>query len=75
MDLDTYLAKIETASSLSKRTGIIQVLLSQWRKKVRPVPFDKCVIIEKTTNGIVTRKDLRPDDWFVIWPELSETDN
>ncbi len=75
MDLDTYLTQVETASSLSKRSGILQVLLSQWRKGVRPVPFDKCVVIEKNTNGLVTRKDLRPEDWFVMWPELSEPEN
>ncbi|MBP0047674.1 helix-turn-helix domain-containing protein [Marinobacterium sp. AK62] len=27
--------------------------------------------IEKETFGSVTRKQLRPDDWRVIWPELS----
>lgn len=29
-----------------------------------------CVSIEKNSNGQVTRKDLRPDDWHLIWPEL-----
>lgn len=26
--------------------------------------------IERATEGLVTRKELRPDDWFLIWPEL-----
>lgn len=26
--------------------------------------------IEAATNGAVRRWELRPDDWFVIWPEL-----
>ncbi|KAB0489661.1 transcriptional regulator [Pseudomonas vancouverensis] len=26
---------------------------------------------ESATGGKVTRKDLRPDDWQQIWPELS----
>ena len=30
-----------------------------------------CVSIEKATDGSVTRRDLRPDDWFLIWPEIS----
>ena len=34
-----------------------------------------CVIIEKVTNGQVTRKDLRPDDWHLIWPELVKEEN
>ncbi len=29
-----------------------------------------CSRIETESNGQVTRKDLRPDDWHVIWPEL-----
>ena len=29
-----------------------------------------CVAIERATDGAVTRRDLRPDDWHLIWPEL-----
>lgn len=29
-----------------------------------------CVAIEQASHGVVTRKDLRPDDWASIWPEL-----
>lgn len=31
-----------------------------------------CVAIEQQTGGKVTRKDLRPDDWLLLWPELRE---
>lgn len=31
-----------------------------------------CVAIERATGGAVTRRDLRPDDWQDIWPELAE---
>lgn len=27
--------------------------------------------VELATSGEVTRKDLRPEDWARIWPELS----
>lgn len=30
-----------------------------------------CVRIERATGGAVTRRDLRPDDWAQIWPELA----
>lgn len=33
---------------------------------------NRCVAIERATNGAVTRKDLRPHDWRDIWPELAE---
>lgn len=29
-----------------------------------------CVRIELESKGVVTRRDLRPDDWMDIWPEL-----
>lgn len=29
-----------------------------------------CVSIERESNERVTRRDLRPDDWRLIWPEL-----
>lgn len=29
------------------------------------------VAIERETFGAVTRRDLRPDDWQQIWPELA----
>ena len=35
-------------------------------EKMKP---ERCVLIEKASNGAVTRKDLR-EDWAEIWPEL-----
>jgi len=34
-----------------------------------------CVSIERATDGAVTRRDLRPDDWHLIWPELVTADH
>lgn len=34
------------------------------------VPPERCPAIESATGGAVTRRDLRPDDWWLIWPEL-----
>lgn len=31
-----------------------------------------CVAIEQQTGGKVTRKDMRPDDWLLLWPELNK---
>lgn len=31
-----------------------------------------CLSIERATDGAVTRKDLRPDDYWLIWPDLTE---
>ena len=32
-----------------------------------------CVLIERASNGEVTRQQLRPFDWMNIWPELEDT--
>ena len=29
-----------------------------------------CVLVERLSGAVVTRRDLRPDDWALIWPEL-----
>ena len=46
--------------------------VSQWRNGIRPIPIERCPDIERATEGAVTRRDLRPDDWQRIWPELAE---
>lgn len=34
--------------------------------------MERCAAIEAATHGEVTRRDLRPDDWEQIWPELAK---
>jgi DNA-binding transcriptional regulator YdaS (Cro superfamily) len=34
-----------------------------------------CVAIEKATDGKISRRDLRPLDWQLIWPELSTSEH
>jgi len=36
------------------------------------VPINRCLAIELAMGGEITRKDLRPDDWHLIWPELTK---
>lgn len=72
MNLKEYLSKIETASSLSERLKVPNVSLSNWANGKRPIPLRWMPIIEKETGGQVSRKDLCPDDWQKIWPELAE---
>lgn len=77
MDLKTYLKEQPrgTAARLAETLQVSPVIVSQWvadNDKARPVPFDRCVAIELATGGAVTRKDLRPDDWHLMWPELAE---
>lgn len=44
----------------------------RWANGQRTPPVIWCVRIEIATGGVVTRRDLRPDDFAEIWPELVE---
>lgn len=58
-------------TSLAKSIGLSQPYIYNWLTRSKGVPPVKyCSLIEKATNGQVTRKDLRPNDWMNIWPEL-----
>ena len=35
---------------------------------------EMCSAIERESAGAVTRKDLRPSDWHLVWPELALLD-
>ncbi len=72
MKLSDYLAAHSTQIKLAKILGISQVLISQWSTGLRATPIERCYPIEQATQGKVTRKDLRPDDWHLIWPELTK---
>lgn len=60
-------------AGLSRSLGVTAAAVNQWIKGLRPVPPKHCVAIERATNGAVTRRDLRPDDWHLIWPELAQS--
>lgn len=57
------------AARLADIIGVSPQALSNWRVR-GSVPIEHCVAIEKATCESVTRRDLRPDDWERIWPEL-----
>jgi len=59
-------------SAMSKILGLASPTVHQWITGRRPVPIERCVAIEVATGGAVTRQDLRPDDWWKIWPELAD---
>lgn len=72
MDLSDYVkAERGRGASLAGAIGVHPVMVSQWVGGIKPVPIERCVDIERVTEGVVTRRDLRPDDWHRIWPELA----
>ena len=74
MTLNEYLNEgFKTASDLARDLKIAPSMIYQYRTGIRSVPVRRCLQLERATEGLVTRKDLRPNDWHLIWPELQET--
>lgn len=82
MDLNEYLASPSALSVSALRARMVELgstiksdaQIRQWRTKYYgrlPDPAN-CVLIERATDGTVTRQCLRPDDWEAIWPEIAE---
>lgn len=59
--------------ALAAKIGIGQTAVSNWKARPGPVPVEHCAAIELATDGKVTRKELRPDDWQRVWPELVDS--
>lgn len=51
-------------SSLAARIGVTPAAVSQWVSGERRVPAERCLQIERATDGTVRCEELRPDiDW------------
>ena len=72
MNLSQYLSEQRgRLLALARAVNAPSSSVSQWASGKRPIPAERCPAIERATNGAVTRRDLRPDDWQRIWPELA----
>ena len=60
-------------SALAAKIGVGPSVVFNWRARQAPVPVEHCAAIELATDGKVTRKELRPDDWQRVWPELVDS--
>lgn len=56
---------------MARALGVAAPTVNQWVRGTRPVPIEHCAAIERATAGEITRRDLRPYDWHLIWPELA----
>jgi len=72
MNLSEYLKQSPRGggTALAVQIGVAQPTVSEWSTGKKQVPIERCVAIERATEGAVTRRDLRPDDWHAIWPEI-----
>lgn len=60
-------------TATAKRFNISVPSVSEWKQSGR-IPEDRLIRIasELERRGIATRRQLFPDDWHLIWPELAE---
>lgn len=74
MDLKTYIDQggHGALARLAKMICAHVPDVSSWASGKRQVPVVRATAIELATEGAVTRRDLRPDDWHLIWPELAD---
>ncbi len=72
MELKQYISALGRgeAKKLAEQLGVSSSYLSQLASGRCPISPQRCVEIETATDGVVSRRDLRPDDWGKIWPEL-----
>ena len=83
--MDTKLKLTDTAiidllggtSKVAKMCRVDPAAVSNWR--IRGIPADKYMLlgarIETESHGLVTRQDLFPKNYFLIWPELLPKNN
>ena len=67
---------IKVAGSAAELARLINVdadFVRQWRNGTKQVPGRYCNRIESATSGRVSRAQLRPDDYWELWPELIGT--
>ena len=64
-------------TKVAKMCDVEPAAVSQWRKK--GIPREQLLFlaarIEKESHGLVTRQDLFPDNWYLVWPELLPKNN
>jgi DNA-binding transcriptional regulator YdaS (Cro superfamily) len=75
MDKITSTAMIRLLGGCTRVSKLVNVsvpAVSMWQNG--DIPYDKLVILaatlEKESHGLVTRKNLFPKNYKLIWPEL-----
>lgn len=73
MKLKKYIElKRGNAAKLARDIGAHAPDVSDWAAEVRPIPHKYGAPIEIATGRKVTRKEMFPNDWEIIWPELKD---
>jgi DNA-binding transcriptional regulator YdaS (Cro superfamily) len=74
MKLNEYIRKERgRLLRIAQQTGLAPSFLSQIACGRRKAPIKHCRAISAASGGEVSLRDLREQDWRVIWPEAAET--
>lgn len=59
---------------VAKRLGIKVPSVYGWMGEGKAIPDGRLIELgaEIEATGLYTRKQIRPNDWHIIWPELAE---
>lgn len=60
-------------AALAKHIGVSPPNVVAWAGGQKPIPMVHAAAIEQFTGGAVTRREMFPDSWHRIWPELATT--
>lgn len=82
MDLNSYLSSPGALSVAQLRARMVELgydvkndaQIRQWRIRYKgrlPSP-ENCMGLELASGGRMRRQDLRPEDYWLTWPELAE---
>jgi DNA-binding transcriptional regulator YdaS (Cro superfamily) len=70
MTLNEFLVERGAKSRLARHLNKPSAFISQIASGERSCTPSLAPSIEAFSEGKVTRKELRPDDWHLLWPEL-----
>lgn len=63
-----------SVSALARAIGISNQTVAAWIYR-KSIPPEHCAAVERASGGTVSRRDLRPNDWGDIWPELIDDEH
>ncbi len=73
MELNKYISESRgNGLKLAEKLGVSLSFVSQMAHSKTSISPARAVLIEQITGGRVGRKDIFPNDWHLIWPELKD---
>ncbi|CAO3955388.1 transcriptional regulator [Achromobacter mucicolens] len=58
-------------AALARMIDVLPQQIGNWLTRDKEIDPVYCARIETCLEGRVTRPQLRPDDWQIVWPELA----